>query len=610
MNSRETFDRFDFSTYVEHHHQTDLINPFKNFPIQHTPVNFLLFTDSPQWSSPRFGDDTSKGSKWKSGDLDYIQYSTSRYMGAYKVAHEARQHGFSVQVVDFHNHLDRKTLKQIIKKFVGDETLLIGVCNTFRSFQLLDFKSSICNFDPFEDYTQEESDEWHQYQNYNRFFSLGGPADRDIKQLVQQINPKIKFILGGAQTNPNHTQVEGEEIIDYMNLGFGDLVVPELLQQLKEDSTDSTQYPTNKDNILTLSDAVSRLDIENSTMIWQPEDHVIDGEILPLEVGRGCIFKCRFCSFALNGKQKNESLRSIHCIEEEILDNYEKYGVTDYWVTDDTFNDDHDKVIAWYEMSQRLPFKLKWSSFIRWDLVYANRNRDIPQAKLLADSGATLLHLGIESTHHDSAKDVGKGWDPMQQFEFLSEMKQTLMKDVHFISGFIAGLPSDTPKTLRDMSNFLSSKQNVLTSALMSPLMIKKVEGKVDHFTALSESDFSKNWKEWGYEPTTVDMKGQPIPQTYIESSKNTILWKNKHGITMYDAFKYGLKYEQRQIDAGKNVYGLLFYAHGLPYKDPRLHAKPTDYDRKNQNIYNFKEYAKVNQYFYKLFTFNQPHYK
>ena len=65
-----------------------------------------------------------------------------------------------------------------------------------------------------------------------------------------------------------------------------------------------------------------------------------------------------------------------------------------------------------------------------------------------------------------------------------------------------------------------------------------------------------------------------------------------------------------RQIDAGKNVYGLLFYAHGLPYKDPRLHAKPTDYDRKNQNIYNFKEYAKVNQYFYKLFTFHQPHYK
>lgn len=608
MQSRENHNTFDHSLYQEHHHQKDLINPFKNFPIQHTPVNFLLFTDSPQWGTALTS--MLRSDAWKTGDLDQVQHSSSRYMGSYKVAHEARQHGFSVQVVDFHSFLDRKTLKQIIKKFVGDETLLIGVSNTFRNFPQLNYKSSICNFDPFEDYTPEEIDEWHELQNHNRFFTLGGPTDRDIKQLVQKINPKTKFIMGGANTNPNQEKAKGEELIDYINLGFGDVTVPELLQQLKEDSIDSTHYPTNKNKIFTLMDAKSRLDIENSTMTWQPEDHVIDGELLPLEVARGCIFKCRFCSFALNGKQKNESLRSIHCIEKELIDNYEKYGVTDYWLTDDTFNDDHDKVIAWYEMSQRLPFKLKWSAFIRWDLVYANRKHDIPQAKLLADSGATLLHLGIESTNPDSAKDVGKGWNPMQQFEFLREMKQTLMKDVHFLSGFIAGLPSDTPKTLKDMSNYLCSKQNPLVSVLMTPLFIRKIGDNTDHFTELSESDFSKNWKEWGYEPTTVDMRGQPIPEEFIKMTENIILWKNKSGLTLYDAWKYVQKYESRMVTLGLQKVGALFYAHGLPYKDSRLHAKQTDYNITNQNIWNFKEYAKINQYFYKLFTFNQPHYK
>lgn len=608
MQSRENHNTFDHSLYQEHHHQKDLINPFKNFPIQHTPVNFLLFTDSPQWgttySSMLLRD------AWKNGDSDYGHHSTSRYMGAYKVAHEVRQHGFSVQVVDFQNHLDRKTLKQIIKKFVGDETLLIGVSNTFRNFPLLNFRSSICNFDPFEDYTQEEIDEWHQYQNFNRFFTLGGPADRDVKQLVQKINPKVKFIMGGANTSPNHENAEGEEVIDYINLGFGDVTVPELLQQLKEGNNDSTNYPTNSNEIFTLTDPKSRLDIENSTMTWQPEDHVLDGEILPLEVSRGCIFKCRFCNFPLNGKQKNESLRSISCIENELIDNYEKYGVTDYWLTDDTFNDDHDKVIAWYEMSQRLPFKLKWSSYIRWDLVYANRNRDIPQAKLLADSGATLLHLGIESTNPESAKDVGKGWNPMEQFEFLREMKQTIMKDVDFISGFIAGLPSDTTKTLRDMSNFLCSKQNPLVNSLMTPLYIRNIGDTADHFTELSTSEFSKSWKEWGYEPTTVDMKGQPIPKEFLDMAQNVIVWKNKSGLTMYDAWKFTGRYESRMVSLGKQKIGSLFYSHGLPLKDPRLHATKTDYDSKNQNIFNFKEYAKVNQYFYKLFTFNQPYYK
>ena len=231
MQSRENFNTFDHSLYQEYHHQDDVINPFKNFPIQHTPVNFLLFTDSPQWGTTFTS--MMRRDAWKSGDLDHIQYTSSRYMGAYKVAHEARQYGFSVQVVDFHSYLDRKTLKQIIKKFVGDETLLIGVSNTFRNFPLLNYKSSICNFDAFEDYTQEELDEWHQLQNQNRFFSLGGPADRDIKQLVQKINPRIKFIMGGANTSPNQEKAEGEELIDYINLGFGDVTVPELLQQLK-----------------------------------------------------------------------------------------------------------------------------------------------------------------------------------------------------------------------------------------------------------------------------------------------------------------------------------------------------------------------------------------
>ena len=198
----------------------------------------------------------------------------------------------------------------------------------------------------------------------------------------------------------------------------------------------------------------------------------------------------------------------------------------------------------------------------------------------------------------------------MEQFEFLKEMKQTLMKDVDFISGFIAGLPSDTPKTLKDMSNFLSSKQNPLVNSLMTPLYIRDIGDDANHFTELSTSEFSRSWKEWGYEPTTVDMKGQPIPKEFLDMAQNVIVWKNRSGLTMYDAWKFTSKYESRMVDLGKQKIGSLFYSHGLPLKEPRLHATKNEYDSKNQNIFNFKEYAKVNQYFYKLFTFNQPHYK
>ena len=105
-------------------------------------------------------------------------------------------------------------------------------------------------------------------------------------------------------------------------------------------------------------------------------------------------------------------------------------------------------------------------------------------------------------------------------------------------------------------------------------------------------------------------MRGQPIPEDFIEMTQSVLLWKNKSGLTMYDAWKFTQKYESRMVSLGKHKVGALFYAHGLPYKDSRLHAKQTDYNLQNQNIWNFKEYAKINQYFYKLFTFNQPHYK
>jgi len=627
MLNRENHNTFDHSLYQEHHHQDDLINPFKNFPVEHTPVNFLLFTDSPQWGTTTSQDNSQyiltanrdKGAKviaksllgqWKNGDFDHMHHSSSKYMGAYKLAHEIRQHGFTVQVVDYHTHLDRKTLKRIIDKFVGEETLLIGVSNTFRLFRALGIRASVCNFDPFEDFNNEEVIEWFSSNNYSRFFSLGGPADRDLKSYIHNINPDIKFIIGGAYTNPQQSVTKDEELIDYINLGYGDLTVPELLQQLKEKNTDAINYPKNNNDVLTLMDAKSRLDIQHSTMEWQPEDIVLDGEILPLEVSRGCIFKCRFCSFALNGKEKGEALRGIDRIEEELVENYEKYGVTNYWLTDDTFNDDHDKLVAWYEMSQRLPFKLKWSSYIRWDLVYANRNQEIPQAKLIADSGGTFLNLGIETTNPESAKDVSKGLDPMLQFEFMNEMKQTYLKDVHLMSGFIAGLPSDTKQSLRTMSTFLTSNNNPLVTTNMNPLFIRNIGDDATYFTEQSESEFSKTWRDWGYEETTVDMNGQPIPQAFLDVWKSVVIWKNRNGLTFYDTFKYALRFHERLHALKKQKTGGLFFAHGLPFKDPRLFSSPTDYDESNNNIYNFKEYAKINQYFYKLFTFNQSHSK
>tara|TARA_B110000459_G_scaffold181953_1_gene209735 strand:- start:462 stop:1664 length:1203 start_codon:yes stop_codon:yes gene_type:complete len=397
--------------------------------------------------------------------------------------------------------------------------------------------------------------------------------------------------------------------MDYVNLGFGDVTFPQILQHLK-DGGKADHLPTNKHNIMVTSDGESKLDIKHSTQVWQPEDLVQRGEILPLEVARGCIFKCSFCSFPLNGKGKGEAVRDFSYIREELIDNYEKYGIEDYWLTDDTFNDDHQKMIDWHAMVKTLPFKLKWSSYIRLDLVYMNRKHNPPQAQLIAESGCRLTNLGIETTDPECAKDIGKGLNPDIQFAYLRELADGYWKGMTFMSGMIAGLPSDTRKTLNKMSKFLLSKENPLHTINMNPLYIRKTDDDSHYFTELSISEFSANWKEHGYVFTEFDKNGEEIPADARGTlMKSNVSWKNRNGLTFYDIVKYAMKFNTRLAIANKHVSSPLFVAHGLPYHDERLAAPGELYDEQNNFYFNYKEYCKVNDYFYKLFTENHTHY-
>lgn len=640
------YSEFTPGAYKEFHNQPPIrigqgsqrYNPFKNIKVTPTPVQFLLFTDSPGW-----GNNVSMGSmaetttdnkgikqsnipkdtdtatrrindvdRWKDGRYDQINFNTSRAMGAYKLAHECREHGFTVQVIDNLFHLDIETTKRVIDKFVGKETLMLGVSSTFRSFQLLMQRSSISNFDPFEGFTADEKTEWVTNFNNTRrhFFSTGKKGDEILGKYIHDINPNVKYITGGANTTANYSRPDDNGLMDYVNLGFGDVTLPQILQHLK-DGGKADHLPTNKHNVMITADGESKLDIKHSTQVWRPEDNVQNGEILPLEVARGCIFKCNFCSFPLNGKGKGEALRDFSYIREELIYNYEKYGIEDYWLTDDTFNDDHQKMIDWYDMTQTLPFKLKWSSYIRLDLVYINRKHNPPQAQLIAESGCRLTNLGIETTDPECAKDIGKGLHPNIQFAYLKELADGYWKGMTFMSGMIAGLPSDSKKTLKKMSKFLLSKDNPLHTINMNPLYIRRIDDKAHYYTELSVSEFSKNWKEHGYVFTEFDNNGEEIPKSTSQGKlmESNVSWKNRNGLTFYDTMKYAMKFSGRLQESGQHISSPLFVAHGLPHHDERFSAKGEDYNDQNNFVFNFKEYCKVNDYFYKLFTENHSHY-
>ena len=564
-------------------------NPHSSIQVEHTPVDFLLLADNIGWGIQSHGyevkqhlAESSKWLKendperlnaplWQLGWFDQFPFVGSRALGPYKVAHEVRLSGFSVQVVDLVTHMDIATLRKILDKYVGENTLAVGISNTFiaKIPNRLNVRPSYTNLDPFygDEVTEKYGATADDTQAYVGFLPHGPEIDELFVEHLKKINPKTKLMKGGAFTN----RKSDYKNVDIVNIGYGDITVPEILTELKDG--DVEQLPKNNFGLPFKEDVFSKQDVKHSTMKWHEDDCLYPGEILPIEISRGCIFKCKFCSFALNGKEKGEGIRCMDLIREELVHNYENFGVEHYWIVDDTFNDDHDKMIDFMEMSKTLPFKLKFACYIRLDLLYANRNRTPSQAEIIRDAGIVHVQFGVETTDPDSAVDIGKGLNPMTQFEYMRELKDGVWSHVDMGSGMIVGLPSDTKKSIKDMANFLVSDKNPMIGTAVRPLSITP-EG----FDERTDSEFQKNWKDYGYEPTDKYMNGKEMEPEIKKFFHAQFLYKNRNGITFVDALKFSNKLNQRLMRHGKLWPNMLFKSFGLPYKEGDM-ITPEEFD-------------------------------
>jgi radical SAM superfamily enzyme YgiQ (UPF0313 family) len=215
--------------------------------------------------------------------------------------------------------------------------------------------------------------------------------------------------------------------------------------------------------------------------------------VLPIEISRGCIFKCKFCAFPLNGKTKGEWVKHTEILKEELIENYENFGTTEYIFADDTYNDSVDKITDLYEnVFSQLPFKIKWTAYLRLDLMYRFKE----SADILYKSGIKNIMVGIETNNDISAKAIGKGLDFDKQISYIQELKSKDYKDILISSGFIYGLPYDTRDSINGLHNWLLSKDNPLDNWAVTTLGINPPDKT---FNKNNFSDIDINYEKYGY---------------------------------------------------------------------------------------------------------------
>lgn len=383
--------------------------------------------------------------------------SWQRSIGAYQVAHHCRINGFTCQIIDFTDHFTYSELEKLLNVFVSDNTLAIGVSTSFYY----------------------NADTKKRYVSANRNFNTVIPDT--IEKLILQAKkkyPKLKIMAGGA----NSYKITNDEIFDVVFHGYSEQSVVEYLNSLR---TKKRRIYPHIGRLEIVDGAASHFDIATLAHQWHEGDCVLNGETLPIEISRGCIFKCKFCSYPLNGKKKFDYLRDPERIKEELIKNYELYGTTNYFFTDDTFNDSTYKLERLHEAITSLPFKIKFVTYLRLDLLYAHKE----QIHLLYEMGLGSAFFGIESLNAKSASAIGKGMKPELIKQFLVELHDVhWKKEIPITCSFIIGLPHETQATVIETQEWC---KNAPINDLWFPLFIKS--------ESFYKSEFDIDYPKFGY---------------------------------------------------------------------------------------------------------------
>jgi radical SAM superfamily enzyme YgiQ (UPF0313 family) len=380
-----------------------------------------------------------------------------RAIGAYQVASHCRKHEITCQVIDFVELFKIAELEEIFSKCINESTIALGISTTFFHNKTALGKFTSANRNPEQAITD------------------------DIRQLLQKIKsqyPGLKIIGGGA----NSYQLEGDSLFDAVFHGYSEQSVVEYIQSLKG-KLPKRIWPTIAEQDI-IDGKTAHFDISTLSHEWHENDCILSGETLPIEVSRGCIFKCTFCSYPLNGKKKFDYLRDPDRIKDELISNYEKFGTTNYFFADDTFNDSTTKVEALHKIFTSLPFKIKFVTYLRIDLLYAHPE----QIVMLKEMGLGSAFFGIETFNHSSGKAIGKGMQPDLVKKFLLELYQHWNAEIPFTCSFIIGLPHETRESVMETYNWCRTTP---FTDLWYPLFITQDS----HY----KSEFDSNYKDYGY---------------------------------------------------------------------------------------------------------------
>lgn len=445
-------------------------------------------------------------------DYSRPMHAGIKMLGQYKIANILRSLGYNILVIESYSQMPKKDLFDILEKSISSETLFLGHSSTMY-FGRVD-KNSI--YGP------------------PQFFPGGNSGEElfiDINKLSKRINPNLQVLLGGAGSRVFMgfvNQFKNNFSVDFVMHGYSENMIVDFVGNLKNNQQHKFSDRVQGIRVIEYDYLGQSHDFRNHSLnSFSTADFVQPHEYLSLEIARGCIFKCKFCSYPLLGKAISDLsyIRTEENILSEILYNYENFKSQSYLIVDDTFNERNDKIEMMLRIRDRSKLDLNFVGYNRIELINSKNQYD-----LLKDLNFNGMFFGIESFNYPSAKAIGKGIKSEKIIETLYKLKEKFNNKIAISAGFIIGLPYETRDTIANWTDLLFTDNFPIDNISFSGLGIKKNE-------PWGKSEFGLNPEKYGYSLGVLNY------------------WKNEHWDD-YECFMIANELNKKVYQSGRNKIG------------------------------------------------------
>jgi hypothetical protein len=432
-----------------------------------------------------------------------------RPSGPYRIATILRDNDWDVEVVEYAYYFKLEELKEFTRSRVTSKTVFIG---------------------------------------FSCFFYVWNDSFNEFVLWLKKEYPNIKTIIGGQSR-----QIMSTKNIDYYVHGYGEHAILEIIKAIAGNTNSNLSFDPlffGSKKVITANHSYPAFPMKSLKIKYEVRDDIQPWEWLTLELARGCIFQCTYCNFPVLGV-KDDHTRSAEDFEEEIKENYERWGVTSYYIADETFNDYSAKINKFADVIDRINIQTTMTGFIRADLL-VNRKQDWdPLIKL----GFWGQFYGVETMNPASAKAIGKGMNPIKLRDGLLDARKYFKERGPYRGsmGIVVGLPHETIESQLSTFKWID-EQWAGESSHVWPLEIP-IDPKTDVLSKLA-TDF----KKYGYIESDIPPPEVPDAilafgeaESRIKQMSHCLNWKNDH-MTYADACRIADEWTVESISGKKDI--------------------------------------------------------